>query len=182
MEIPYRKVAIYLLTFLGYIYSGYGSGVLANLRDAVLAAETVFGDVLENIITVANKIRNVHDVFDAAVEEHCVFKCPTGKHECIFLIIVNDFYSSTLGGTPKANRDHVPSSDGCGSLGLNIDSRYLPVGEMTKCCDVHDLCYDTCNKDKELCDLEFKRCLYKYCESYESNIGGVAIAKSMCKL
>lgn len=37
---------------------------------------------------------------------------------------------------------------------------------MTKCCNAHDICYDTCNADKEKCDLEFKRCLYKYCEGY----------------
>lgn len=38
---------------------------------------------------------------------------------------------------------------------------------MTKCCDSHDICYDTCNSAKELCDLEFKRCLYKYCDTYQ---------------
>lgn len=40
---------------------------------------------------------------------------------------------------------------------------------MTKCCDAHDICYDTCNLDKEKCDLEFKRCLYKYCDGYQSS-------------
>lgn len=39
---------------------------------------------------------------------------------------------------------------------------------MTKCCDQHDICYDTCLNDKEKCDLEFKRCLYKYCEGYQN--------------
>lgn len=24
---------------------------------------------------------------------------------------------------------------------------------MENCCNDHDICYDTCNKDKELCDL-----------------------------
>lgn len=79
MEVPYGKVLIYALTFLGYAYSGYGSGVLNNLKDAVLAAETVFGDVISNLITVARKFKIVHDVFDAAVDEHCIFKCPNGK-------------------------------------------------------------------------------------------------------
>lgn len=76
MELPYRKIVIYALTFLAYAYSGYGSGILSSLRDAVLSAENVFGDVLKNLISVANNFRNLHDVFDAAVEEHCVFKCP----------------------------------------------------------------------------------------------------------
>lgn len=79
MDIPYGKVAIYFLTFLGYIYSGYGSGIIYNLRDAVLAAETVFGDVFSNIINVAQKFKTMHEVFDAAVEEECYYKCPTGK-------------------------------------------------------------------------------------------------------
>lgn len=73
------KIFIYCLTFLGYAYTGMGSGILQNLKDAVLAAESVFGDVLKNVITVAEKFRSVHDVFDAAVEENCIFKCPDGK-------------------------------------------------------------------------------------------------------
>ena len=33
-----------------------------------------------------------------------------------------------------------------------------------KCCRQHDLCYDTCNMDKDDCDLQFKRCLYAHCK------------------
>lgn len=73
------KIFIYCATFLGYAYTGMGSGILQNLKDAVLAAESVFGDVLKNAITVAEKFRSMHDVFDAAVEENCIFKCPDGK-------------------------------------------------------------------------------------------------------
>jgi hypothetical protein len=79
MDIPYGKLAIYVLTFVGYIYSGYGSGLLTNLRDAVISAESIFGDVFHNVIKVAKNFRNFHDIFDAAVEENCVFKCPTGE-------------------------------------------------------------------------------------------------------
>jgi secretory phospholipase A2 len=79
MEIPKMKVFIYALTFLGYAWSGYGAGLISNLRDAVLAAEHVFGDVLQNIITVAKKFKIVHEVFDAAVEEECKYSCPDGK-------------------------------------------------------------------------------------------------------
>lgn len=52
-------------------------------------------------------------------------------------------------------------------MGMKIDSEYLPAPEMAKCCDSHDICYDTCNSDKELCDLDFKRCLYKYCDTFD---------------
>ncbi|KAG4077660.1 hypothetical protein HA402_003223 [Bradysia odoriphaga] len=49
---------------------------------------------------------------------------------------------------------------------------------MASCCDDHDICYDTCNKDKELCDLDFKRCLYSYCDKYEkSTVGGEIMVK-----
>jgi secretory phospholipase A2 len=79
MEIPKMKVFIYALTFLGYAWSGYGAGLISNLRDAVLAAEQVFGDVIQNIITVSKKFKIVHEVFDAAVEEECKYSCPDGK-------------------------------------------------------------------------------------------------------
>ncbi|XP_014214931.1 group XIIA secretory phospholipase A2 [Copidosoma floridanum] len=155
----YRKVFIYALTFLAYAWSGYGAGLLTNLRDAVLAAETVFSDLFENAITVARKIRDIHEVFDAAVDENCVYHCPSGA-------------------TPKADWNHKPSYDGCGSLGIDVDQQYLPLEQMTKCCNDHDVCYDTCNSDKEKCDLEFKRCLYKYCEGYQST--GLTIVNT-CK-
>lgn len=74
----YRKILIYALTFLAYAWSGYGAGLLSNLRDAVLAAESVFHDLFANVITVAGKIKDIHEVFDAAVEENCVFKCSSG--------------------------------------------------------------------------------------------------------
>lgn len=76
----YRKILIYALTFLAYAWSGYGAGLLANLRDAVLTAESVFHDLVSNAITVAWKIKDIHEVFDAAVEENCVFRCPDGMY------------------------------------------------------------------------------------------------------
>lgn len=48
---------------------------------------------------------------------------------------------------------------------------------MTKCCDQHDICYDTCRNDKETCDVEFRKCLYKYCDSYEKSLGGGTMMK-----
>lgn len=49
MNIPYMRVAIYVLTFLTYAYSGYGSNIISSLRDAIIAAEGVFGDVFQVI-------------------------------------------------------------------------------------------------------------------------------------
>lgn len=82
MEIPYKKIFIYALTFIAYAYTGFGSSILRNLKDAVLSAESVFGEVFRNVITVAERFRSLHDVFDAAVEEECLFSCPEGWWCC----------------------------------------------------------------------------------------------------
>ncbi|XP_064545558.1 group XIIA secretory phospholipase A2 [Drosophila montana] len=167
MQFSWMKVAIYVLTFLTYAYSGYGSSTIVHLRDAIIAAEAIFGDVFKNFITIVRKFRTVHEVFDAAVEENCVFQCPAPDG----------------GGTaprPVQNKFYVPTADGCGSLGLRISTEYLPAAEMEPCCNSHDICYDTCNSDKELCDLDFKRCLYKHCDSFEKSIASDLMTKG-CK-
>lgn len=51
---------------------------------------------------------------------------------------------------------------------------------MENCCNAHDICYDTCNRDKEMCDLDFKRCLYAYCDSHEKSAVGNLVVKG-CK-
>lgn len=81
MRISFWKISIYVLTFLTYAYSGYGSGVISTLRDAVIAAEAVFEDVFKNAIFVARKFKSVSEVFDAAAstDEKCMFRCPMSK-------------------------------------------------------------------------------------------------------
>ncbi|EDW76871.1 uncharacterized protein Dwil_GK16013 [Drosophila willistoni] len=167
MQFSWMKVAIYMLTFLTYAYSGYGSSTIVHLRDAIIAAEAIFGDVFKNLITVVRKFRTVHEVFDAAVEENCIYQCPSPEGG---------------GPAPRAvqNKFYTPTSDGCGSLGLRISTEFLPAAEMETCCNAHDICYDTCNSDKELCDLDFKRCLYKYCDSYEKSLASDLMMKG-CK-
>lgn len=81
-----------------------------------------------------------------------------------------------LGIAPRPNRNHVPEANGCGVAGFpEIKSEYLPIGQMTKCCDAHDICYDTCNSIKEVCDVEFKRCLYRFCDSQEKTVGNTIV-------
>lgn len=65
-------------------------------------------------------------------------------------------------------------------MGMKIDTEYLPSAEMARCCDSHDICYDSCNSDKELCDLDFKRCLYKFCDTFEKGAAGNVVIKG-CK-
>lgn len=79
MRFPYMKILVWVLTFSGYCYSGYGSGVLRSLRDAVLSAEIIFGDVFKNFITLSKKFKTVHEIFDSAIDENCIFKCPGGE-------------------------------------------------------------------------------------------------------
>lgn len=79
MDIPKVKILVYILTFLGYAWSGYGSGIIVNLRDAILSAENFFGDFLGNLVELGKRFKHVPDIFDAALEEKCKFSCPSGE-------------------------------------------------------------------------------------------------------
>lgn len=99
------RIAIYALTFMTYAYSGYGSNLIHNLRDAIIAAEAVFGDVLRNTLHVVRKFQTVHQVFDAAVEETCVYKCPGGRPLTVFFLLANGhvpFCRLTLARSPRS--------------------------------------------------------------------------------
>lgn len=162
MEINKTKCLIYLLTFVGYAWSGYGSTVLASLRDAVLAAENVFGNVMENAVKVLNKLSEVQGHISSIAEEECIFKCPDGS-------------------PPKRNKYYKAATNGCGPEGAKVDNAYLPFDGMTKCCNEHDICYGTCNKDKDECDLSFKRCLYRICDN-NKQLKEVEFIRTGCKL
>jgi len=74
--------------------------------------------------------------------DQCTYECPKGK-------------------TKIPNPDHKPVSNGCGSYGISLvtDEKFTP------CCDVHDICYDTCGNSREKCDSAFKKCLQETCKS-----------------
>ena len=82
---------------------------------------------------------------ESTIEEECIYECPG------------------TGDVPVPNPKHVHAANGCGALGFSVAPEELPLPVMSLCCDVHDACYDTCGKDKELCDKEFQRCLYRVC-------------------
>ncbi|CAC5409284.1 PLA2G [Mytilus coruscus] len=71
-------------------------------------------------------------------------------------------YKCRNGVKAKPHPNHKPTSNGCGSFGIEFDTGNLP--QMTECCDTHDICYDTCNTDKEKCDKDFRQCLMKMCD------------------
>ncbi|KAL0274564.1 UNVERIFIED_CONTAM: hypothetical protein PYX00_002663 [Menopon gallinae] len=165
MELPKVKILIYILTFLGYAWSGYGSGILVNLRDAILSAENFFGDFLGNLVEFGKRFKHVPDIFDAALDEKCKFSCPSGLE-------------------PVKNRYHKPSANGCGTDLLKFDMKqYIPTTELTQCCNNHDICYDTCNSKKEDCDADFHKCLYRLCDNIGINSESILKAcKATAKL
>ena len=92
------------------------------------------------------------------------------------------------GSVPLPRPGHVPTSNGCGSLGIKLDTSMFPGFE--KCCDSHDKCYDTCNEDRDECDAAFQDCLYAVCDEVKKfgspnqaqvceNAGGVMHAAAM---
>ncbi|CAB4060898.1 COPS2 [Lepeophtheirus salmonis] len=101
--------------------------------------------------------------WDSALAEDCAFECPYPNQ------------------TPVPKRHHQPTSNGCGSFGYlfppeNNDNWIYVEREFSACCDRHDHCYDTCNEDKDDCDLVFKRCLYSVCKSKD-----ILLAKKTCQ-
>jgi len=49
----------------------------------------------------------------------------------------------------------------------------MRLTEVTLCCNEHDICYDTCNSDKEKCDFALRRCLYRICDSHAPKVGAM---------
>ncbi|KAK7111601.1 hypothetical protein V1264_011207 [Littorina saxatilis] len=78
------------------------------------------------------------------------------------------FYECSNGAEPVAKRNHIPKSNGCGSFGIQLDTTHVPG--IGKCCDKHDICYDTCNHQKEDCDKEFQACLMKICNAMKTHV------------
>eukprot|EP01087_Luapelamoeba_hula_P000629 TRINITY_DN10477_c0_g1_i1.p1 TRINITY_DN10477_c0_g1~~TRINITY_DN10477_c0_g1_i1.p1 ORF type:complete len:186 (+),score=19.08 TRINITY_DN10477_c0_g1_i1:1-558(+) len=58
-----------------------------------------------------------------------------------------------------ARSGHVPSSNGCGAMGMMASSAF----DFTPCCDEHDKCYDTCGQLRSECDDKFQACMAALC-------------------
>jgi len=53
--------------------------------------------------------------------------------------------------------------NGCGAAGGRaFPNRFGPVN-FRQCCDPHDICFGTCNSDRDDCDLDFLTCLLSAC-------------------
>ncbi|CAG0923497.1 unnamed protein product, partial [Notodromas monacha] len=89
----------------------------------------------EGIATVARTVVDVGTIINDAVEEDCEYSCPSGFE-------------------PLPRRDHVATANGCGSYGLQLQDVGITGVNFDPCCNSHDICYDTCGTDKDICDLE----------------------------
>jgi secretory phospholipase A2 len=58
------------------------------------------------------------------------------------------------------NPSHLPSSNGCGTMGVRVSTGAF---DFEPCCETHDLCYDRCGSSRQECDEEFAHCLQEYC-------------------
>ncbi|XP_041492690.1 group XIIA secretory phospholipase A2-like, partial [Microtus oregoni] len=60
--------------------------------------------------------------------------------------------------------------NGCGSplFGVHLN---IGIPSLTKFCNQHDRCYETCGKSKKDCDEEFQYCLSKICWDLQKALG-----------
>ncbi|KAL8592683.1 hypothetical protein ACOMHN_037623 [Nucella lapillus] len=77
-------------------------------------------------------------------------------------------YKCSNGGKPVKKPQHKPTANGCGSFGVKLDLTHVPAIE--RCCNEHDVCYDTCNRPKDTCDVDFKDCLTRTCKDFKKHV------------
>ncbi|KAM6301419.1 group XIIA secretory phospholipase A2 [Aegotheles albertisi] len=80
-------------------------------------------------------------------------------------------YQCSDGSKPFPRYGYKPSPpNGCGSplFGVQFD---IGIPLMTKCCNHHDRCYDTCGNNKNDCDEQFQSCLSKICRDVQKTLG-----------
>lgn len=47
----------------------------------------------------------------------------------------------------------------------------IGIPSMTRCCNQHDRCYDTCGREKHECDEQFQECLETICRNVQRTLG-----------
>lgn len=58
--------------------------------------------------------------------------------------------------------------NGCGSADFDVPDAVPGVFDFTSACNIHDICYDTCNNDKLECDQLFHELMLLHCRSTHS--------------
>jgi len=77
------------------------------------------------------------------------------------------FECAASGTVPVSDELHNATalSDGCGAPGLRVNEDF----PFHKCCHSHDVCYGTCNTNKNRCDLDFIFCMNSTCNYIAPN-------------
>ncbi|XP_068247073.1 group XIIB secretory phospholipase A2-like protein [Palaemon carinicauda] len=144
-----------LLTLFLTSSQAFGESYFETLYQSMAQAQETLKEVAVNVNNglkiLTRTMKFVENFVDSTVEEDCVYSCRSNK-------------------IPIPNPKHVPDFNGCGSLGVFFDKEDLSRPEMEGCCNEHDLCYDTCGSDKEVCDRKFKSCLYNTCKENEKDM------------
>ncbi|XP_065182617.1 group XIIA secretory phospholipase A2-like [Sycon ciliatum] len=92
-------------------------------------------------------------------------------------------HSCPNGHSPVERAGHTPRHNGCGTDFFRVDVSEYP--DFEKCCNKHDICYDTCDggsaSGRGVCDKDFEKCMKKTCTRYKK--AGVLRGKevSQCK-
>jgi len=137
-----------IVVFVLFVNVPQTSSLLDEVKDALGSAKTYLNDLLPLINSGIKAVKKFEEFIDNTIEEDCYFQCPRGH-------------------IARARSGHVKTSNGCGSLDLvfndSEDSWIYVEKEFSSCCETHDVCYDTCGADKDLCDLRFRKCLYRVC-------------------
>ncbi|KAI4812865.1 hypothetical protein KUCAC02_024229 [Chaenocephalus aceratus] len=87
-------------------------------------------------------------------------------------------YRCKYGEIPQPRPGYqLPEPNGCSSslVGFQLD---MGIPAMTKCCDMLDMCYDTCGVSKNDCDSEFRLCVHGICSDLRKSLGFVSKVKA----
>ncbi|XP_012724328.2 group XIIA secretory phospholipase A2 [Fundulus heteroclitus] len=108
--------------------------------------------------TIRNGIHRIDTYLNAALD---LF----GGHDGLCRYRCSDGYKPM----PRPGYKHPPPN-GCGSplFGFQFD---FGIPSMTKCCNRHDRCYDTCGQEKHDCDEQFQDCLETICRNVQRTLG-----------
>ncbi|XP_074084829.1 caspase-6-like isoform X5 [Macrotis lagotis] len=80
-------------------------------------------------------------------------------------------YKCADGSKPVPRYGYKPSPpNGCGSpvFGVHLN---IGIPSVTRCCNHHDRCYETCGSSKNDCDEQFHFCLSKICREVQKTLG-----------
>jgi len=80
-------------------------------------------------------------------------------------VVVHEECRCVPHGGVICEQESTPISNGCGAGASASLLNGAMSSEQVHCCDMHDLCYGTCNSTKETCDANFADCLHSTCSS-----------------